>query len=457
MAISMRDLFSRQNLPNEVISLGISLAKHDGGTRTTLRQAATRFLQPANGDGWARGCHRPTQAIAGELSYVVPSWVPVHDRDVRTVEGVLTKSSISRTDFPLKPWHTYYDWNFFIRLDKQYTYLHSNSNIQDHGNLMECEWDTAFLPQWAWPPDGARIWMVGRWIYDCGHPERHGHKTEIHPPKAISWFGTGAVRLPGNADVTRATRATLYIGRHGGYWTQAVNDQDYTFDLYLPPKPYAEATPAWLVDARTPLSVWPQITPLPAASPRYLRVTIPLRGVNPQPDQYGAVIWGGWTDPRRTESAAIQRLRVRLTTIYMDGDYDTFGDEWHVYAGINGSWNVWKSIGGSSKSVTFSVDLDLHTSDRVHVTGCGFEADLMDDYMADESGYTWAQISNPNITREQREAIEDSVFWQLAGTLNDENDAIGYLSDFHPATARGTFISGSDKGDYRFHYKIENR
>lgn len=457
MPTSIRDLFGRQGIPNQAISIRDSLAHHVDGHHLTLRQAATRFLQPVSGDGYARGCKRPTQIIAGELAYVVPSWVSVDNRETRTLEGVLTKSRVTRTDFPLKPWHTYYDWNYFIRLDKQYTYLHSRSNILDHGNVIECEWDTAFLPEWTWPQDGDRIWMVGRWIYDCGHPDANGHKTELHPPKAVATFANEAARLPGTSGPVRTTRATLYIGRRGGYWTQSITDQNYTFHLQLPPKPYPEAQPSWTVTPRTAMPVALQITPQPAHDPRHLRVVVPLRGVSPQPDEYGAIIHGGWRDPRATQSSPIQRIRVRLTKIFMDGDYDTFGDEWYLYVGINGRWNVWESIGGSSKSVNYSVDLDLHSGDPVKVTACGFEADLMHDYMGDDSGYTWTQISDPNLTTAQREAIEDKVFWQLAGSFTDENDAIGHFSHAHPSTARGRFVRASDKNDYRLEYVIERR
>lgn len=466
MSISIRDLLSRQNIAKEVISLRNSLGNHYQGLEMGMREAHERFLKPADGNGYGRGCHRPTQSIAGDLAYVVPAWVSVHNHETRTLEGILTKSKITHTDFPLKPWHTYYDWCFYIRVDKQYTYLHSQSNIQDHGKdygngiegEIECEWDTAFLPSWAWPQDGDRIWMAGRWIYDCGHPAAHGHKTEIHPPKAVVSFRKEAVEFAGNSGSTQANNAVLYIGRDGGYWRQPINDQDYEFDLYLPLKPYPEAVPRWRVVSKTGnLPVQPKVTPFPLDSPRLLRVVVPLKDVRPHPEQYGAIISGGWSDPLRTQSAQIKHLRVRVTKIYMDGDYDDWGDEWHVYIGINGRWKVWQDIGGWDESLNFSVDLDLHPSDRIHITACGFEEDLMHNYMGDNSGYTWAQISNPNLTDEQREDIEDSVFWQLAGSFNDENDKIGYFSKYHNFNERGTFTIVSDKRDYRLNYTIEER
>ena len=91
------------------------------------------------------------------------------------------------------------------------------------------------------------------------------------------------------------------------------------------------------------------------------------------------------------------------------------------------------------------------------ITACGFEADLMHDHMGDNSGYSWAQISNPNLTKAQRESIEDRIFWKLASSFKDENDRIGLFSHFHSANARGTFTRRSDKRDYRLRYTIEDR
>jgi hypothetical protein len=479
MTISIMDLFSRQDIATsagqrggEIISVRNSLANHIQGFEIGLREAHRRFLTPADGNGRARGCHDPSQLIAGDLAYAVPSWVPAHDHETRTVEGILRKSKVTHKDFPLKPWHTYYDWNFFVRVDKQYTYLLSKSNIQyaeedlEPGDF-ECEWDTGFLPSWAWPQDGDRIWMVGRWIYDCGHPEidEHGikvYRTEIHPPKAVASFRREAIQFAGNSGPTRANNAVLYIGQKGGYWQQSINDQDYAFDLYLPAKPYAEAVPVWnIVPMTGNLPVQPNITPYPADEPKVLRVVIPLRSATPHPEEYGAIISAGWSDPRQTESVSIQRVRVRVIKLYIDSFYDISPDEWHIYIGINGRWRVHRGLSGPEEELDFSVDLDLHPDDKIHLTACGFEEDILHDYMGDASEYTWDQISDRNLNQARREEIEDDVFWQLAGSINDENDVIGYFSIFHPSTDRSVRVpfnrTSRDLSDYRIVYLIEDR
>ncbi|MGZ3667339.1 MAG: hypothetical protein ACXVDA_22965 [Ktedonobacterales bacterium] len=456
--MSMRELFRRQGIPNELISLRNALLNHHVGPQGGLRAALQTFRTPANGDGYACGCHHKTQQVAGDLAYVVPQWVAVDPADTRVIEGVITKSHIATNDFPLKPWHYYYDWCLLVRLDTQYEYLHSLSNVNDYGNVLECEWDSQFLPSWVWPQDGDRVWICGRWIYDCGHPTTYGHKTEIHPPKALVSFRSEAAQLPGNSGPVRASQAVVYIGRDGGYWRQPVNDRDYGFDLYLPPKPYPEAQPRWSIVPMTgALPVPPKITPFPDDEPRALRVVIPLTNVSPHPEQYGAIIAGGWSDPHGTEVPKIQKVRVRLVKIFMDGDYDILGDEWYVYFGINGRWHKRENMSGSEEALNFSVDLDLHPSDSIRLTACGFEADAIHDYMADDSGYSWAQISDPNITQAEREAIEDHIFWQLSGSFNDLNDGIGYLSDVRAPTDRNQFYAKSDNGDFRVLYVIEDR
>lgn len=72
---------------------------------------------------------------------------------------------------------------------------------------MEVEWDHASLmdekegfqriwgavPEFVWPAVGDRVWVEGRWIFDCGHPgishlpitQYVRFSSEIHPPRAL--------------------------------------------------------------------------------------------------------------------------------------------------------------------------------------------------------------------------------------------------------------------------------
>ncbi len=77
-----------------------------------------------------------------------------------------------------------------------------------HHTDMEVEWENASLmdengdfqriagavPEFVWPGVGDRVWVSGRWIFDCGHPNVPASapqkdfvkfSTEIHPPRAL--------------------------------------------------------------------------------------------------------------------------------------------------------------------------------------------------------------------------------------------------------------------------------
>jgi hypothetical protein len=84
--------------------------------------------------------------------------------------------------------------------------LDSTGRICNHTD-MEVEWDSASLmdekegfqriwgavPEFVWPAVGDRVWVSGRWIFDCGHPGSSDiphvqFSTEIHPPRALVAF-----------------------------------------------------------------------------------------------------------------------------------------------------------------------------------------------------------------------------------------------------------------------------
>ena len=431
----------------------------------------TLVKQPIDGNAIARGCREPSSikigipGLAKNVGEVIPSWVQAtpkprdhRKQPPRTAEGILTESRITSTDFPLKPWHTYYDWNFFVRVDPEYRDLLSEANIKDHDGLLECEWDTAFFPTWAWPQRGGRIWIVGRWIYDCGHPSKNGYKTEIHPPKAVATFRSEAVRLPGNRGATRANTAVVYIGRKGGYWTSPINDMNYDFSFRLPPKPFKGAVPKFKVTSKTGrLPVRPKITPSPASNPRELKVHIPLKGVRPHPAEYGVLISGGWSDPKGAEAKRIIPVRVNIEKIFMDANKDPIGrDEWYVYVGINGRWRVFESLGGSSKTLNHRVNLALHPSDRIHVTVCGFEADSIHDLMGARTGVKSKMVSERS-TLSQAKEVAKVIRNKFLSLRVNENDAIGTLSKQHRASTTGTFTVKAPSKNYRLRYTISRR
>ncbi len=179
-----------------------------------------------------------------------------------------------------------------------------------HRTLMEVEWENASvmkvnddddrkwgaLPEFAWPSSGDRVWVLGRWIFDCGHagvpkaaPVRQYVKydTEIHPPRALvtfrlnhpaltslnltapqSWLPVTCepVVLPPDVKNTGPTQvplteADIFISGNGGgandYCSLVadcpdsrhtgpiipVNDRNYVFDIYPPGTDYLHPLP----------------------------------------------------------------------------------------------------------------------------------------------------------------------------------------------------------------------
>ena len=168
---------------------------------------------------------------------------------------------------------------------------------------MEVEWDNAALmderegfardwgavPEFVWPGVGDRVWVEGRWIFDCGHPGLNGtsanvkFSTEIHPPRAMATFrynhpaldsfpvprvsapnfpypqsylpvtGEPVAGQPGPTNVP-VTEADIYVSGLGGAANDVctivpspcsnfgghsgvvlpVNDRNYVFDIYPP-------------------------------------------------------------------------------------------------------------------------------------------------------------------------------------------------------------------------------
>jgi hypothetical protein len=431
---------------------------------------------PIDGNGVARGCRIPSSLQITALGFtkdvggVIPSWVEATphpnvqpDGQARSVEGVLTDSHISGTDFPFRPWHAYYDWNYKVRPDPQYRDLLSVANVRDGKGELECEWDTTFLPSYAWGQRGQRVWILGRWIFDCGHPTANGYRTEIHPPKAVVTFRSEAVKFLDNAGPTRATVASLYIGRRDTYFTTNINDQDYEFNIPLPPKPFGTATPRVLIRSMTGVPpVNPVITALPSAAKAvWLNVQVPLRGVVPHPQEYGLIVSGGWGDPKGTETAKVIKRRVTVSKIFMDANLDPiFRDEWYVYVCVNGRWKAFESLSGGDRSLNYRVDLDLHPTDKITLSLCGFEADSVHDLMGDASGVNATRVSaasTPPQARTVAGQVRNAFVKGLTAGFPDENDSISRLFVQHRASDAGTFLVRPHNRDYRLRYVIEAR
>ena len=264
-------------------------------------------------------------------------------------------------------------------------------------------------------------------------------------------FRSEAAVFEGNDGPTRANQAVVFIGKRGGYFDQAINDQDYAFDLPLPPRPHPAAQPVFRVRgvqgtaAELPASliVRPEITPVPARNPRILRVVIPLEGHTPEPDAFGAVIAAGWTDPDRTESLKVRRLRVRVTKVKkgtVDGlvlppTGSPLALKWLFHLGINGRWHR-VELDEIENDLDITVILDLHEEDFVHVTACGFAMTQIHQFMGRSSGVPRLVTSEASTNEEAtdaaakvRSALVD--FANVPGAFS--NIGLNLFSRLHPS------------------------
>ena len=212
------------------------------------------------------------------------------------------------------PWNHYtHDFTFQVIPDVFYNHLLSSWANPDgtvgRHTEMEVEWENASAmkvnddddrvwggaPEFVWPSVGDRVWVAGRWIFDCGHPSSpDGVKayvkfsTEIHPPRALvtfrlnhpalsslgsafseSWLpvtGVPTINPEGqpSSDPTHVpvTEADIFISGNGGGANDLcmlegatfgvvngclhghtnpvipVNDMNYVFDIYPPGTDY---------------------------------------------------------------------------------------------------------------------------------------------------------------------------------------------------------------------------
>ncbi|HWC96333.1 MAG TPA: hypothetical protein VG456_06285, partial [Candidatus Sulfopaludibacter sp.] len=289
------------------------------------------------------GCNAQDLSDSSDSARNDPVWAPIlHDplhlfpHDVTILEGRIlgynekfkgrlllpreatvdqSPSEVAEEDLP---WNHYtHDKTIDVVPDKGYKHLLSsylqNGILQVH-DAMEVEWENGSggievvndnivqgedltwggIPQFAWASAGDRVWVAGRWIFDCGHPgsgdpEQVAYSTEIHPPRVmvvfrlnhrVSLLQTGlesdiatgetapSTWLPvtGGATPLPVTEADILVSGNGGGANDTcnlinrhinivtghiddctstppvipVNDRNYVFDIYPPGTNFAE-------------------------------------------------------------------------------------------------------------------------------------------------------------------------------------------------------------------------
>jgi hypothetical protein len=212
----------------------------------------------------AGGCYPlgTTGALFDMLTLVNPEWVPLTngmtvDSDPVLIHGmaVLVHGDLGG-DFPAT--HVRSDQNTIMRLDDEDAGRLATGNFGggDENGLLGLEWEAGAYPAWAWAGEDDRVVALGRWIFDCGHPNaanghcsltasqecliaadckrsvcptcsvgetcegaQFGYSSELHPPQATAVLRSGRGALVSTAPEAHAVGATLadvYVSSDGG-------------------------------------------------------------------------------------------------------------------------------------------------------------------------------------------------------------------------------------------------
>ncbi len=410
---------------------------------------------------------------APRLMPVIPAWVPVEREGKppgqtfesipeveREIEGRLALSQHPNEDFPLGQWHWWYDWNFFVVPANGFEYIRALGTHDDVGDgirfeTVECEWDCGafgdydftspggrlptldasapfFGRDWAWPVGGEYIWLAGRWIYDCGHPDRQGRaRSELHPCKAVATARWEAVKFDENERHVPAIQFMFFACRNGGYWDfPNISGSDYEFIVDLPeaPEPAGEypightpgialntlvVRPRLLVkldyapftSARGPTAgageADPEIELLPPENPRespkQVKIRVPLTKLGAGArNSYGVIVSLGWFDGERQQAETVKEVRINFLSITMAGDTRRFIDSFlrrlpgepggiggtlrFVFrVGVNGRWHAVDfpdtSVGTRQFPLRVSETVHLAEEDDIRITCTGMEED----------------------------------------------------------------------------------
>jgi hypothetical protein len=154
---------------------------------------------------------------------------PTNDR------GIEQPAHIAHHDYP--PAHFAHDWNLQLVPDPDYMWVLGTVNFLGEADdpetgRIELEWETQNngtpfvgsvdhgkigMPSFAMATVGDRVYTVGRWVLDNGHPEK-GNRSEIHPPRMIATMRKrpAVVPLDDTGLMTRAAQVDVFVSGNGG-------------------------------------------------------------------------------------------------------------------------------------------------------------------------------------------------------------------------------------------------
>jgi hypothetical protein len=255
--------------PRRTLSLAVALAFVGAipGSPTRAANIDSNLAVSAATQANGGGCYPVSilPSLFDMLTLVNPEWAPVDVgahlppvSDPLTIHGTVDLAKINEGgDFPAD--HVAVDENTFITVDPAEMDLVATGNVGAEGveaGSLEVEWEVGRYPLFAWPGTGDRFTGVGRWIWDCGHPDpdpegtcstttseacsidtdcaapvcpscvagetcvgvNFNYHSELHPPQAvaISRMGQGYSPSGENGGPRLATRTDVWISPDGG-------------------------------------------------------------------------------------------------------------------------------------------------------------------------------------------------------------------------------------------------
>jgi hypothetical protein len=150
------------------------------------------------------------------------------------MDGDNQPALISYQDYPTT--HYAHDSDVLFVPDDEFKWVLATANYVGDGvfrgeGRIEWEWETQSdgspflghvggghigLPLWALPTVGDRLFTVGHWALDNGHPD-HGDRSEIHPARMIATLRKRNRVAPlTSACMTRSAQVDIYVSGHGG-------------------------------------------------------------------------------------------------------------------------------------------------------------------------------------------------------------------------------------------------
>jgi len=304
----------------------------------------------------------------------------------------------------------------FSRLETRDYDLNSPSNSKDDkGNLlMEMELEinyennggTERFPKEFWPFGGDLVSMKGRYIFDCGHPEK-GPRTEIHPPSTVAFTRFEPMIFASvGSDPLLASQTLIFINGNGGVFTPDLNDLNnpdlslldpeirnlirnargesaevdaatiseyiqrasgddinveirklHRFDIPLPAKPSQSSKLVIQTDTSFG-GIAPKITgPFQTAEGKpYLHVDIDLRQTGEiSSDKYGTHISAAWRDPPQPNTYHHLRIQIdsiqKMNSILNREFTPVSGPAWLIGDVDFDFKNLWLGINGEYKEI----------------------------------------------------------------------------------------------------------